>query len=130
MKTKLMLCFLILLSSSVVFAASNANDAFYKTQIAYYNSIKTCSAGTFNMPSIDVFGTDVNFRYIVYGKKNGKCHIREQAGGSDTKCALPMDVAKKYAEEGIKTLETSRRQGTAYSAYINQVINNREYCEF
>lgn len=129
MLKKISLCFLIFLSSSVVFAASSKKDVFYKTQIAYYNSVKKCSAATFNFPSLEMFGVDVNFKYIVYGKKNGKCYIREQAGGSDIKCALPMDVAKKYAEEGIKTIEASNRQGAAYSEYINQIINDKQYCE-
>ncbi len=129
MLKKTILLLLILLSSNIVFADTNKEDAFYKSQIAYYNSIKTCSPGTFNLPPIEMFGYDVNFKLIVYGKQNNKCIIREQLGGSDTRCALPMDVAVKYANEGIRTLETSRKQGTAYSEYMNQVINNKEYCK-
>lgn len=130
MLKKVILLLLILLSSNFVIAASDKNDAFYKVQMAYYNSIKTCSAGTFNLPSIEMFGQNIDFRLIVYGKKNGKCIIREQMGGSDTRCSLPMDVARKYADENIRTLETSMRQGSAYSAYVNQVHNNENYCKF
>ena len=88
------------------------------------------SAGTFSLPSIEMFGQNIDFKLIVYGKKNGKCIIREQMGGSDTRCSLPMDVARKYADENIRTLETSMRQGSAYSAYVNQVHNNENYCKF
>lgn len=60
---------MILLSSNFVIAASDKNDAFYKVQMAYYNSIKTCSAGTFSLPSIEMFGQNIDFKLIVYGKK-------------------------------------------------------------
>lgn len=54
-------------------------------------------------------------------------------GGSDTRCSLPMDVARKYADENIRTLETSMRQGSAYSAYVIKytimkiIVNFRQF---
>lgn len=128
MLKKIALLLLVLSSAGIVFAASDLNKQHYKVRRAYYHSIKSCSPGTFTMPSIDFMGYDINFKMIVYGKHDGKCHIRELVGGSDMRCALPMDVAKRYADENIRSLDESMKNGVSYSAYVNEVINNSNYC--
>ena len=116
MLKKIAFLLLVLSSAGIVFAASDLNKQHYKVRMAYYHSIKSCSPGTFTMPSIDFMGFDINFKMIVYGK------------ASDMRCALPMDVAKKYADENIRSLDESMKNGVSYSAYVNEVINNSNYC--
>lgn len=98
---------------------------FYIGQMNYYNSIKTCQKRTIKLPGIVMFGQKINMTYYILGRKNGKCSIREYLGNSDIRCELPNDVAKKYAEDGIKTLN----EGGGMPSYINQIINDTTYCQ-
>lgn len=66
MLKKIALLLLVLSSAGIVFAASDLNKQHYKVRMAYYHSIKSCSPGTFTMPSIDFMGYDINFKMIVY----------------------------------------------------------------
>lgn len=70
MLKKIAFLLLVLSSAGIVFAASDLNKQHYKVRMAYYHSIKSCSPGTFTMPSIDFMGFDINFKMIVYGKKD------------------------------------------------------------
>ena len=125
-----LLLFLGLFSSIAYAVADQAQlknsfqSDIYEGQINYYNSIKSCQKTTIKLPSL---GRDV--AYYVYGLKDGKCSIREQLGKLNVRCELPADVAKKYAEEGIRTLNKSVEKGSSYSSYMNQIKNDRNYCE-
>jgi hypothetical protein len=92
-----------------------------------------CTKGTFSLgeTSLNVGSKtfDIGMVYYIYGVQNNKCHIREHLGNSDMHCYLPINIAKKYAEEGIYTLNASMKNGTAYSQYINQIINDENYCK-
>lgn len=120
---------LLFLATNITFASNN----MYNQQMNYYNNMKTCTKGNFSLGGTSLtFGGktfDVDMVYYIYGIQNNKCHIREHLGDSDMHCYLPMNVAKKYAEEGINTLNASNKNGTAYSTYINQIINNEGYCK-
>lgn len=105
-----------------------ANDD-YKSQILYYNSVKTCTPGDFILSPIDIMGYRLNRKFSVYGKTDNKCSIREHSGNFDLRCKLPMDIARRYADEGIKTLNLSIKNGSAYSSYNNQIINDTNYCQ-
>ena len=132
------ICLLLFLGllSSIAYAIvdpAELKDPFqrdmYEGQINYYNSIKSCQKNTIKLPSIEMFGVTLDMTYYVYGRKDGECSIREHLGNSDIRCALPPDVAKKYAEEGIRTLSESVEKGTSNRPYINQIINDKNYCE-
>lgn len=121
---------LFFVATSIIYAS---ND-MYSQQIKYYNSMKTCTKGVFSLgnSSIDFGGKtfDIGMSYYIYGIKGNKCHIRENLGGVDKTCYLPMAVARKYAEAGMHTLNTSMRNGAAYSNYINQISNDNNYCKY
>ncbi len=120
----------------LLFFATNiafANDYMYNQQMKYYNSMKTCTMGTFPLGGVSLGSGDktaeIGMNYYIYGMQNSKCHIREHLGNSNKHCYLPREVAKKYAEEGIKTLNAARN-GAAYSQYINQISNDENYCKY
>ena len=120
---------LLLFTTNITFA----NNDMYNQQMKYYNNMKTCTKGTFSLgeTSLNVGSKtfDIGMVYYIYGIQNNKCHIREHLGNSDMHCYLPINIAKKYAEEGIYTLNASMKNGTAYSQYINQIINDENYCK-
>ena len=74
--------------------------------------------------------------YIIEGVINDKCLFKHrEIGFVDTICNVPMEVAKKYSEEGmniVRQLEELRAQNkTGFvggSQYITDVINDRNYC--
>lgn len=133
------ICLILFLGlfSSIAHAAvdpAQLKDPFqrdmYEGQINYYNSIKSCQKNTIKLPSIAMFGVTLDMTYYVYGRKDGKCSIREHLGKSDVRCALPTDVAKKYAEEGIRMISESVEKGTSHSSYMDQIRNDKNYCQF
>ena len=119
----------------LLFTSNNtfANSDMYKQQMKYYNNIKTCTKGTFSLgeTSLNIGSKtfDVGMVCYIYGIQNNKCHIREHFGNSDLHCYLPINIAKKYAEERINTFNASMKNGAAYSQYINQIINDENYCK-
>ena len=76
--------------------------------------------------------------YIIEGITDDKCMFKHrQIGFMDTICALPIDVAKKYSEEGMNIiiqLENLRAQNKSGfvngSQYINDINNNKTYCRY
>lgn len=109
------------------------NHPAYKKQINYFNNMKTCTKGTFPLGTysigIESKTIDISSTYYIYGIQNNKCHIRQLIADDDVQCYLPMDVAKKYAEEGINTLNAAMKNGAAYSEYNNQIRNDENYCK-
>lgn len=77
-------------------------------------------------------------QYLIEGKVEDKCSFKHrQIGFMDTICNLPMDVAKKYSEEGmnmVKQLEDLRAQNKSgfvdASQYINDINNDKAYCRY
>ena len=75
-------------------------------------------------------------QYIIDGVVDGKCMFKQrQIGFMDTICNLPLDVAKKYSEEGLeitRKLEELRAQNKSgfvdASKYINDITNDKTYC--
>ena len=74
--------------------------------------------------------------YLIEGMVEDKCLFKHrQIGFMDTICSIPMDVAKKYSEEGmniIRQLEDLRAQNKSgfvdASSYINDINNDKTYC--
>ena len=114
--TYLKVFLLLLFTTNTTFA----DNSMYNQQIKFYNNLTTCIPGNF---SIGYLGT-----YTIYGVENNKCHIRESLGGLNINCYLPKSIAKRYAHEGINMLNASMNNGVSYSAYINQINNDRTYC--
>lgn len=75
--------------------------------------------------------------YLIEGKVEDKCLFKHrQIGFMDTICNVPMDVAKKYSEEGmniIRQLEDLLAQNKSGfvdgSQYINDINNDKTYCK-
>uniref|UniRef100_UPI004026019F hypothetical protein n=1 Tax=Candidatus Scatousia sp. TaxID=3085663 RepID=UPI004026019F len=137
MHSKIISSFLIVLivGFSTVAVAKSIRElnkferAMYDGRINYYKSVKSCQKGTFKLPSMNFAGTELDMVLYVLGRKNNKCSIREHLGNSDIRCELPMDVAEKYGDEGMRTLNESVEKGSSYSQYINQIINDTKYCQ-
>lgn len=76
--------------------------------------------------------------YIIEGINGNNCHFKHrQVGFIDTICNLPMDIAKKYASEGleeIRQLEELKAQNkTGFvqsSEYITNINNDKNYCRY
>ena len=74
--------------------------------------------------------------YIIEGVINDKCLFKHrQIGFMDTICNVPMEVAKKYSEEGmdmvvqLEELKAKKRTGFVdASQYINDINNDKTYC--
>ncbi len=124
-KSLLIFGIITVLTMNVVMASTNE---LYDVQMNYYNSIKTCTKGDFQAPSISMFGHEIKFEYHVNGMINKKCEIKETQGNYTKLCQLPRDVAKKYADENIKTLDNGVENGVGYSSYVNEILNS-DYCQ-
>ena len=120
--------------TSLSFANNNNNNDIVNKQMQFYKSLKNCTKGDFPLggTTLNYAGSnyDVKMNYYIYGIENNKCHFREVLGAQDMNCYLPMDMTKKYADEGIKTLQASITKGMGYSKYINQISNDTNYCKF
>ena len=76
--------------------------------------------------------------YIIDGIVDDKCLFKHrQIGFMDTICNLPMEVAKKYSDEGmniIRQLEELRAQNKSgfvdASRYINDINNDKTFCRY
>ena len=76
--------------------------------------------------------------YIIDGITDDKCLFKHrQIGFMDKICAVPMEVAQKYSEEGmniIRQLEELRAQNKSgfvdASKFINDIDNDKSYCRF
>ena len=74
--------------------------------------------------------------YIIDGITDDKCMFKHrEIGFIDTICNLPMDITKKYSEEGmniVRQLEELKAQNkTGFvdsSQYINDINNDKTYC--
>ena len=75
--------------------------------------------------------------YLIEGMVEDKCLFKHrQIGFMDTICNVPMDVAKKYSEEGLnieRQLEELKSQNKSGfvdgSQYINDINNDKTYCK-
>lgn len=117
----------------------SAND--YRPSLKYYNKLKTCTEyreddkgavkvrNTITVvvgPSIHGIGKkgsymDMDGKRIPEG---GRCIFTEDHIYYRVRCALPMDIAKKYAQEGI----TMRKYNNRNSSYIKNIHSNTKYC--
>lgn len=65
----------------------------------------------------------------VYGKENGKCHIRY----AKNDCYLPDKVLKKYTKAAIKnindTLDGKPNTLTEETRYMDRIQNDSQYCQ-
>ncbi len=76
--------------------------------------------------------------YIIEGYKDNKCHFKHrQVGFVDTICALPVDITKRYADEGLEEIrqleELKSKNKTGFvqgSPFINEINNNKNYCRY
>lgn len=89
-----------------------------------------------NCESLNIKTKNGYIEYIIEGKVEDKCLFKHrQIGFMDTICSIPMDVAKKYSEEGLnieRQLEELKSQNKSGfvdgSQYINDINNNKAYC--
>lgn len=120
MKNKIIfLLSLIILTAGAIWATGK-NDA-YVIQTEYYNKMKTCTPYTASFLG--------GFKYEILGVKNNLCYIRQNDMGVVQTCRLPKNVAVKFSNENIRVLNVSKKNGAAYSQYVNQVLNNPTYCK-
>ena len=65
----------------------------------------------------------------VYGRENGKCHIRY----AKNDCYLPNKVLKKYTKAAIKnindTLDGKPNTLTEETRYMDSIQNDTKYCQ-
>ena len=97
----------------------------------FYMSLENCEP-------LNIRTKNGYIEYLIEGKVEDKCLFKHrQIGFMDTICSIPMDVAKKYSEEGmniIRQLEDLRAQNKSgfvdASQYINDINNNKTYCRY
>lgn len=124
-KSIILVIFLVCIITSVLASQAQNNIA---QQERYYNSLYNCKPGKFELDSVEMFGHTLSFEFRVLGKRNNACYIRETMGNAIISCALPMTVARRYAQEGMRILRQGQ-QGVGYSQYIDQINNDSKYCK-
>ena len=96
----------------------------------FYTNLQNCEP-------INVLAKPGHIGYVIEGIIDDKCVFKErQVGFMDTVCSLPMDMTKKYAEEGLnisKQIEELKAQNKSgfvdASQYINDIGNDKTYCK-
>lgn len=80
-----------------------------------FNSMKNCQPATVQT---------ISGKLYVLGIRNGSCNFRDDIGTTKYRlCQFPLPVARRYAEEAIKSINTG-----VESTYIQSVTNER-YCK-
>lgn len=106
---KMVIMGLLFLVGSVVYASSNRTVVVSNVSLKnYYSKMKTCTP-------VKMSGME------VVGKVGGKCQFKE----GPVTCNVPMSVAQRYAAESLKTMS-----GVSTNKYVDEVINNPQYCKF
>ncbi len=95
---------------------------------AFYLNLQDCKPSE--------LATETELEYSIYGIKDNKCSFQHRMDFYVTDCALPLDVTKKYAEDGLKiskeleTLKASGKSGFVKSGeYISDINLNSGYCK-
>lgn len=118
---RIFLLLIIIVFSSFSSAFAKVYDKVDQLDLAFFANLQTCTEGNFN--------SRYTYAWYIYGKKDGKCSFEQKSSMYNMKCLLPMNVAKKYAQENINMYRTSKQKGFAPgSNYINKVINDKNYC--
>ena len=128
MKRALLIVFILTVVVFIAGIGARAQDSGVVEQTKFYRSMYNCQRGIYAPDSVEMFGRTISFEYRVLGLQNNKCHIRENMGGVVINCALPMSVARKYAQEGLRVIQQGQ-QGVGYSQYMTQINNDSKYCK-
>ena len=115
-----------------ILAASTANAARDKVleehvnnELSFYQNIKTCTP---------IESAEPNFHTSrkIYGEENNKCHFLYR---NNIDCNVPMDVARKLSEIGLRIYNDYSDYGmitstTADIKYLdNEILYNAKYCK-
>lgn len=118
---RIFLLFIVIVLSSFSSAIAKVYDKADQLDLAFYTSLQSCTKGDFQ--------SRYTYGWHIYGEKNGKCSIEQTSSMYNMKCSLPMDVAKKYAQENMNMYKTAKEKGFAPgSDYVNKIINDKNYC--
>lgn len=96
---------------------TNDIKAMESEHINLLNNLKTCTRSGAKV---------ITGNQYVLGSKNGLCYYRVDVGtkGRHLLCSLPMDVAKKFAQEAINSINSGKE-----SSYTESVLSGN-YCKF
>ena len=93
-------------------------------ELAFYKNIKTCTP---------IESSEPNFHASrkIFGEENNTCHFVYR---NNIDCHLPMDVAQKFSEVGLRVYNDYSDYGmitstTADIKYLdNEILYNARYC--
>ena len=119
-----LIIFGVLLCSSAYAARDKVLEEHVNNEISFYNNIKTCTP---------IESEEINFNTSrrIYGEENGKCHFLYR---SNIECYIPMDVAQKLSEVGLRIYNDYSDYGMITSTtsdikYLdNEILYNSRYC--
>ena len=102
------------------FMGANINSKVKKIAMemqTVYESMKSCSSAE----SED---------FHVLGKENELCHFKYV----DYDCLVPLDIAKEYAELGLKSVQEMARGNISTKSYeakrMQEILSNKDYCSY
>ncbi len=114
----------VLLCSSAYAARDKVLEEHVNNEIDFYNNIKTCTP---TESAEDNFKTSRK----IYGEENGLCHFLYR---SNIECHIPMDVAQRFSEVGLRIYNDYSDYGMITSTtsdikYLdNEILYNARYC--
>lgn len=95
-------------------------------ELAFYKNVSSCTP-------IESSEENSNSARKIYGTENNTCHFLYR---NNIDCHVPMDVAKKFSEVGLRVYNDYNDYGmitstTADIKYLdNEVLYNTRYCRF
>jgi len=123
-KKFLIMTVVMLLPSFAYAARDKVLEEHVNNEITFYNNIKAC---------IPTESAEPNFNASrkIYGQENDNCHFMYR---NNIDCRVPMDVAKKFSEVGLRVYNDYSDYGMITSTtsdikYLdNEVLYNSRYC--
>ena len=114
----------VLLCSSAYAARDKVLEEHVNNEISFYNNIKTCTP-------TESAENNFNTSRKIYGEENGLCHFLYR---SNIECRVPMDVAQRFSEVGLRIYNDYSDYGMITSTtsdikYLdNEILYNARYC--
>lgn len=125
---KKILAVVLLLHLSMSGIALGARDKVLEehvnNELEFYKNIKTCTPTE---------SSEINFNASrkIFGEENNICHFQYR---NNIDCHIPMDVAQKFSEVGLRVYNDYSDYGmitstTADIKYLdNEILYNTRYC--
>ena len=125
MKNFIIIILLVFCTASCAYAARDkVLEEHVNNELTFYKNIKTCTP-------IESSESNFNSSRKIYGEESNLCHFVYR---NNIDCKIPMDVAQKFSEVGLRIYNDYSDYGmitstTADIKYLdNEILYNTRYC--